>query len=189
MNMRLKISTIPLLLAALLVSGCASLGDSPAEKRQAILEMRDETLQRLYKEQPQAREQIAEAAGYGVFDSASQNLIFIKTGGGYGVLTSDSGATTFMKMGGAGVGFGLGIKDYREVIIFNEAEDFERFRDTGWQAGAQAEATAKAGEQGGSVSATQSVDLDVRTYVLTETGAALQATIGAEKYWKWSELN
>ena len=188
-SMNSRFSIVPLLLVALLASGCASLGDKPAEKRQAILDMRNETLQRLYKEQPQAREQIANAAGYGVFDSASQNLIFIKTGGGYGVLTSAGGETTFMKMGGAGVGFGLGIKDYREVIIFRQAEDFERFRDSGWQAGGQAEATAQAGEQGGSASAAQSIDLDVRTYVLTESGAALQATVGAEKYWKWSELN
>lgn len=185
-----KSATRPLLLLILVsLAGCASLGDTPAEKRQAILDMRNETLQRLYREQPQAREQVANAAGYGVFDSASQNLIFLKTDGGYGVLTSASGQATYMKVAGAGVGFGLGIKDYREVIIFRQAEDFERFRENGWQAGGQAEATAKAGNQGGSASGAQSVDLDVRTYVLTESGAALQATVGASKYWKWDELN
>lgn len=178
-----------LLLLVVTLAGCASLGNTPAEKRQAILDMRAETLQRLYKEQPQAREQIANAAGYGVFDSASQNLIFIRTDGGYGVLTSASGETTYMKVAGAGVGFGLGIKDYREVIIFRNEEDFERFQEHGWQAGGQAEATAQAGDQGGSASGAQSVDLDVRTYVLTEAGAALQATVGASKYWKWEELN
>lgn len=171
------------------LSGCASLGDTPADKRQAVLEMRDETLARLYREKPGARERIAEAAGWGVFDAASQNLILLQTGGGYGVLTSADGETTFMKVGGAGVGFGIGLKDYREVIIFRNASDFQKFRDSGWEASGQAEATAQAGSQGGSASGKQSIDMDVTTYQMMESGIALQATVGASKYWKWRELN
>ena len=173
----------------LLTGGCASLGDTPAEKRATVLDMRDETLSMLYEQKPSARRQIAAAAGYGVFDAASQNVILLQTDGGYGVLTSASGETTYMKVGGAGVGFGIGLKDYREVIVFENREAFERFRDFGWDASGQAEATAKAGRQGGSASGKQSVDLDVRTYQITESGAALQATVGASKYWKWKELN
>lgn len=169
--------------------GCASLGKTPADKRQAVLEMRDQTLARLYREKPGARERIAEAAGWGVFDAASQNLILLQTGGGYGVLTSASGETTFMKVGGAGVGFGIGLKDYREVIIFRNRSDFEKFRDSGWEASGQAEATAQAGSQGGSAAGKQSIDMDVMTYQMMESGIALQATVGASKYWKWSELN
>lgn len=177
------------LFSVLTFSGCASLGDTPAEKRAAVLEMRDQTLARLYREKPGARARIAEAAGYGVFDSASQNVIVLQTGGGYGVLTSASGETTFMKMGGAGIGLGIGLKDYREVIIFRKRPDFERFRDSGWEASGQAEATAQAGEQGGSAAGKQSIDMDVVTYQMTESGAALQATVGASKYWKWRDLN
>ncbi|MGB0514671.1 MAG: hypothetical protein ACPGJE_07515 [Wenzhouxiangellaceae bacterium] len=176
-------------LAVILIGGCASLGDTPAEKQAAVLEMRDETLSMLYRREPGARQRIATAAGYGVFDAASQNVVLLQTGGGYGVLTSASGETTFMKVGGAGVGFGIGLKDYREVIVFQEREAYERFRDFGWEASGQAEATAQAGKQGGSASGKQSVDLDVRTYQITESGVALQATVGASKYWKWRELN
>jgi len=176
-------------LAISTLTGCASLGETNADKRAAILEMRDETLTRLYNEQPGARARIDEAAGYGVFDSASQNLIFLQTGGGYGVLTSASGETTFMKMGGAGVGFGIGLKDYREVIIFRNRSDFERFRDSGWEASGQAEASAQAGKQGGSAAGKQSIDMDVTTYQMMESGIALQATVGASKYWKWRDLN
>jgi len=171
------------------LSGCASLGDTSAEKRAAILEMRDETLARLYEEEPGARQRIAEAAGYGVFDAASQNVIVLQTGGGYGVLTSAAGETTFMKVGGAGVGFGIGLKDYHEVIIFSKQSDFERFRDSGWEASGQAEVTAQGGRKGGSAAGKQSIDLDVTTYQLTNAGIALQATVGASKYWKWRDLN
>jgi lipid-binding SYLF domain-containing protein len=172
-----------------LLSGCASLGDTPDAKRATVLEMRDQTLARLFEAEPGARQRIAEAAGYGVFDAASQNLILLQTGGGYGVLTSADGATTFMKVGGAGVGFGIGLKDYREVIIFRTRDSFERFRDSGWEASGQAEATAQAGASGGAAAGKQSLDLDVRTYQIMEAGIALQATVGASKYWKWTELN
>ncbi len=181
--------TVLALITLTMVSGCASLGNTAAEKRATVLEMRDETLSWLYEAEPGARQRIAEAAGYGVFDAASQNIILLQTGGGYGVLTSASGETTFMKVGGAGVGFGIGIKDYREVIIFRDRASFERFRDSGWEASGQAEATAQAGRQGGSAAGKQSIDLNVRTYQITESGAALQATVGASKYWKWAELN
>lgn len=181
-------TAIAMLLAALL-AGCASLGDTPDEKRSAILDMRDATLERLYREKPRAREQVADAAGYGVFDGASQNLILLQTSGGYGVLTSSSGQITYMRVGGAGVGFGIGLKDYREVIIFRKQSDFERFRDHGWDAGGQAEATLKSGDKGGSAAGAQSVDLDIVTYQMVEAGAALQATVGASRYWPWRDLN
>ncbi|NCO19304.1 MAG: hypothetical protein GW900_04500, partial [Gammaproteobacteria bacterium] len=66
-------------LSAITVSGCASLGDTAAEKRATVLEMRDESLAWLYEAEPGARQRIAEAAGYGVFDAASQNLILLQT--------------------------------------------------------------------------------------------------------------
>lgn len=186
----IRLISIALLFLFLIgTSGCASLGETPPEKRATILEMRDAALARLYRERPEAREQIAKAAGYGVFDAASQNLILLQTEGGYGVLTSAAGETTYMKVGGGGIGFGIGLKDYQEVIIFREAADFERFRDVGWDASGRAEATAQAGRTGGSASGRQSLDLDIVTYQLMESGVALQATIGATRYWKWRELN
>lgn len=180
----LAVAILPVLLA-----GCASLGDTPAEKRAAVLEMRNETLDRLYREKPYTRTEIANAAGYGVFDAASQNVILLQTAGGYGVLMDAGGGTTFMKVGGAGVGFGVGLKDYREVIVFRRASDFRDFRDHGWEASGQAEASAKGGRKGGAVAGKQSIDLDVITYQLLDSGIALQATVGASKYWKWDEIN
>jgi lipid-binding SYLF domain-containing protein len=175
--------------SVLVLGGCASLGDTPAEKRQAIIDMREDTLTTLFRDEPQARAQIEAAAGYGVFDGASQNLIVLQTSGGYGVLTDRSGATTFMRVGGAGVGFGIGLKGYREVVIFRNSADFQRFRDTGWDAGGQAEASLTSGRRGGSLAGSQSIDLDIITYQIVDAGAALQATVGASKYWRWRELN
>lgn len=187
--MKFWIRSIIFLMFIPFLGGCASLGNAPQDKRASILEIRDEALETLYEEKPEARQQIAEAAGYGVFDSASLNLIYLQTAGGYGVLTGADGELTFMKVGGAGVGFGIGAKDYREVIIFRDYSDYVQFRDSGWQASGRAEATAQGGRKGDSASAKQSVDLDVITYQVMGSGIALQATVGASKYWKWEELN
>jgi len=39
------------------------------------------------------------------------------------------------------------------------------------------------------ISAAKSADLDIITYQLTESGAALQATLQGTKYWKHRDLN
>ncbi|WKE66358.1 hypothetical protein PVT67_03665 [Gallaecimonas kandeliae] len=176
-------------LLCLLLAACTSTGNTPAEKRHSVLAMRDQTLTRLYQAHPAARAKVAAAYGYGVFDLANQNLILLSTSGGYGVLTDRAGHHTYMRMAAGGIGLGLGIKDYRQVLIFKKQKDFEWFRDHGWDASAQAEATAKANNSGGEAAANQSVDLDVTSYQLTDSGVALQATIGAAKYWRWDELN
>ncbi len=70
----------------LLVSACASMGDGTvAEKRQAILDMQQNALTRLYSEKPDTRSQIRDAAGYAVFTNANVNVIFFAAGTGYGL--------------------------------------------------------------------------------------------------------
>ncbi len=180
-----------ILLAAVLFAGCATIkGNTVAEQRQYVLDMRDETLARLYDEKPIAKEQIKKAAGYGVFSNINSNIFLLSTGSGYGIVTDNNGKDpTYMKMVTVGGGFGLGLKDFRGVIIFRKHEDMERFVEKGWEFGGQADAAFKSGDKGGAYSAAKSVDLDIITYQLTESGAALQATLQGTKYWKHKDLN
>ncbi len=180
-----------ILLAAALFAGCATIkGTTVAEQRQHVLDMRDETLARLYSERPIAKEQIEKAVGYGVFSNINTNLFLLSTGSGYGVVTDKKGKrSTYMNMRTVGGGLGLGVKDFRAVIIFRKPEDMEKFVEKGWEFGGQADAVFKSGDKGGAVSAAQSVSLDIITYQLTESGAALQATLQGTKYWKHKDLN
>ena len=74
--------------------------------------METETLDRLYKEEPETKEKIKNASGYGVFANANVDLILASDGGGYGVVVDNStGQRTYMKMGLGGVGLGLGVKN------------------------------------------------------------------------------
>ncbi len=178
-----------ILLAAVLFAGCATIkGNTVAEQRQYVLDMREETLAHLYREHPIAKEQIKKAAGYGVFSNITTNLFLLSTGSGYGVVT-DNKKSTYMNMRTVGGGLGLGVKDFRAVIIFRKREDMEKFIEKGWEFGGQADVAFKSGDKGGAYSAAQSVGLDIITYQLTESGAALQATLQGTKYWKHKDLN
>ncbi len=189
--MRFTNDILTILLAAVLFAGCASIkGNTVAEQRQYVLDMRDEALARLYDEQPVAKEQIKGAAGYGVFSNINSNIFLLSTGSGYGVVTDNKGKNpTYMKMITVGGGLGLGLKDFRAVIIFRKREDMEKFVEKGWEFGGQADAALKSGNKGAAYSAAQTVDFDIITYQLTENGAALQATLQGTKYWKHKDLN
>jgi lipid-binding SYLF domain-containing protein len=189
--MKFTKSRLVILLAIVFCAGCATIkGNTIAEQRQYVLDMSNETLERLYKEKPIAKEHIKISAGYGIFSNINTNLFLLSSGSGYGVVTDNKGKNpVYMKMRTLGAGFGLGVKDFRAVLIFRKHEDMERFVEKGWEFGGQADATFKSAEKGEAHSVAQSVDMDIITYLLTEAGAALQATFQGTKYWKHKDLN
>ena len=73
--------------------------------------------------------------------------------------------------------------------MFTTKSAFENFVEHGWQAGAQADAAAKANEKGGAADLAIDVAPGVQLYQLTENGLALQATVQGTKYWKNDDLN
>ena len=173
------------------IAGCGPGGNlTVVEKRQLVMDMETEALERLYREAPATRERIARAAGYGTFSNANVNLIFASAGGGYGVVVDNAtGKRTYMKMALGGVGLGLGVKDYRLVMIFNDKATLYRFVESGWDFGAHADAAAKAGETGAELSGEGDIRSGIEVYSMTESGLALQATVAGTKYWKDDKLN
>ena len=93
-----------------------------------------------------------------------------------------------MKMGEAGVGLGIGAKDFRVIFVFHSRNALNQFVDTGWAFGVNADAAAKASEKGGAVGGEATFD-NITVYQLTESGLALQATIKGTKFWQDTELN
>lgn len=178
------------LAVAFIVSGCATTtGVTPQEKRQAVLSMKNKVLTELYENRSKARAEVAAAPGYAVFSNANVYLFFVGVGGGYGVVHDNkTGRQIFMKMGEAGVGLGLGVKDFRAVFIFHDRAVMEKFIGSGWEFGGQADAAAKASDKGAAVGGEAVVD-GITIYQLTESGLALQATVMGTRYWKDDELN
>ena len=187
MQMLIRAVTI---ISILFLFGCATTGaTTPQQKRQAILNMKQEVLTDLFKVRPGARSVVNNAPGYAVFSNANINVILASFSGGQGVVKDNStGAHTYMNMGEVGIGFGLGVKDFRAVFVFHNRSTMNKFINSGWEFGAHADAAAKAGNKGGAVGGEVLID-GITVYQLTESGLALQATVKGTKYWKDSELN
>ncbi len=184
------LSAVIYIIVALHMTGCATPSHkTSAEKRQSILAMKNEVLSDVYKLKPDVRSQISRAPGYAVFSNVNINLILASFGGGYGVVQNNhTGKQTFMKMGEVGLGLGAGVKDFRIVFVFHNANTMKRFINEGWAFGAQADAAAKASDKGAAVGGEVTVD-NITIYQLTESGLALQATVKGTKYWKDDSLN
>jgi lipid-binding SYLF domain-containing protein len=164
----------------------------PETQKKEIRAMRDSVLAELYKLQPEAKAKIKKAAGYAVFSNVGVNLIFASFAGGHGIVVKEgllSDTETFMKMGSAGIGIGLGIKDFRAVFIFSDKEKLATFIEKGWDFSGQADAAAKSDDKGAALAAAKTVVPGVEVYQITKNGLALQATLQGTKYWKDKELN
>lgn len=181
-----------LLIGMFLVIACArAQGVDPAEKRAFALQMHNDTLNELYREQPQAKRQIENAAGYATFSNINIQLLFFGSGNGYGVAVDRySGKKTYMKMLQASAGLGIALKDFREVIIFNSDRDFTNFIVHGWDLGIGAGAGAKSDETGAEATGAVSVVSDsIIIYQLTKSGIELRTSVNGKKYWLDDELN
>jgi lipid-binding SYLF domain-containing protein len=188
---RVLLNIILCLLVFGIVAGCGPRGNlTVVEKRQKVIDMEQETLERLYKEAPETRAKIKNAVGYGTFSNANVNIILVSAGGGYGsVVENATGKRTYMRMALGGVGLGLGAKDYRVVMIFKDKATLDKFIESGWDVGAHADAAAKAGESGAEASGEGDLREGIEVFSMTESGLALQATIAGTKYWKDDKLN
>lgn len=160
------------------------------KKRAEIQKMANKTLAQLYKEESRAKAEVANAKGYAVFSNIGINVVFLSAGGGKGMVHNNgTGENTYMKMGSAGVGLGLGVKDFRAVFIFNTVKAMDDFTDKGWDFSGQADAAAASGDKGGEGSVAGTVMPGTKIYQITKNGLALQATLQGTKYWKNKKLN
>ncbi len=186
----LKVRVFALVIFIIHMAGCASMGNGTLdEKRQAIMTMKDETLTQLYKKKPYVRKEIQSSKGYAVFSNANLNLLVVAAGTGYGMAKDmTTGKITYMNMAEGGVGPGLGVKDYRIVMVFKTLDALNTFINSGWTFGGNADASAKASGKGASVQG-EAYYGDVTVYTFTETGLALQATVKGTRFWKDSKLN
>lgn len=184
-------AVVSLLLGLAVLAGVpgAVAKSAAAEKRAEIDEMADDMLKELYRLKPKAKDQVKKAAGYAVFSNVGVNLVIASFAGGRGVVVDKKGRRTYMKMGSAGLGLGLGVKDFRAVFIFRTREKLEAFIDRGWDFSGQVDAAAKSDKKGGAVAAAETAIPDVEIYQITKNGLALQATLQGTKYWSDKDLN
>ncbi len=182
---------VAIIAVGMLFSACARpKGDTPQEKRNFVLQMKDNALAKLYAQKPYAKEVVSNAAGYAVFSNFNTQLLVVGSGNGYGVAIDNSnGDEIFMRMAEGAVGLGVAFKDFEEVIVFNNKEVFYQFITDGWNYSAQGDAVAKYDDDGGAATGEVPLNSDVVVFQMTKDGIALRANIGASKFWIDDDLN
>ena len=160
------------------------------QKRADVRKMANETLARLYKVLPSAKEAVSKSAGYAVFSNFGTKIMFAGGGSGKGVAVNNkTKKETFMKMVEVQAGVGLGIKKFRLVWVFENQADLSRFIDSGWEFGGQVSAAAKTNDKGAAFAGAMSVSPGIWLYQLTDDGLALEFTGKGTKYYKDDDLN
>lgn len=175
-----------------LVTTAAQAKDTPDEERAKIQKKSAEVLEDLYKLDPSTKAKVEKSVGYAVFSNVGVNLFVVAAAGGSGVVTEHTktgNVVTYMKMGSAGVGIGLGVKDFRAVFVFTDREKLKNFVEKGWDFSGEADAAAKSDDKGAAANAAGDLSKGVEVFQITKSGLALQATLNGTKYWKDSDLN
>ncbi|MGC3964517.1 MAG: YSC84-related protein [Rhodocyclaceae bacterium] len=169
---------------------------SKAEKQAQVRKMCEEALATLYKAKPEVRKQVESSAGYGCFSSFGISFLIGGAGGSGLVHDNKAKHDTFMNMGQASAGVDIGIKDYREVLVFRDKATLDKFVSSGWEFSGGAQATAKAGSTGATAETAaaggkreETKQDPITIYPMTKTGLAIGAAAASRKYWKSDDLN
>jgi lipid-binding SYLF domain-containing protein len=154
----------------------------------------------LIKEKPDVQARLNTAAGYAVFSNLNVRILAVGSGQGYGIAVDNATRKeTFMKMMELGGGLGMGVSDFRAVMIFHDKQALKNFVENGLEITGKAGAEAQSGEQGmatrqeakiaGAGADDVQVLQGVEVYQLTQNGVMGQAMLYGTKYWKDAELN
>jgi hypothetical protein len=133
---RRRLASAAFLGAAALAAGCASDAAQDAGERRAYVKVLEEkTLAELEAARPEARQNLARAAGWGVFGVGGASALGARTGVGFGVAhETKSRAETYLRA-----------KDenpdrrgetFRAIVAFDDAAAFHRLVAEGWKFGA-----------------------------------------------------
>lgn len=161
-----------------------------AQQRAEILKQNNQTMQRLYRLEPHARELVDKSAGYATFSNFGMKILIAGGGSGSGVVMNKANPKpVFMKMVEVQAGLGVGIKSFSVIFVFETEKALQSFINSGWEFGGQATAAAKYENKGGAYEGAANVSEGVWMYQLTDNGLAAEITAKGTKYYQDSDLN
>jgi len=160
-----------------------------ATQKAELRKMCDEALATLYKAKPETKAQVSKATGYGCFSSFGVSFIVGGAGGRGLVHDNATKKDAYMNMGQATAGIDIGIKDYREVLIFHDGAALKKFVDSGWEFTGTADASAAVQGKGGTAAKGDVIKQPITVYPMTRTGLSAGVAAGGRKYWKDKDLN
>ena len=153
-------------------------------KREAILKMARTGVDELIRQSPKVAEEIRSAAGYAVFNATNVNIILVVLSNGDGALFQPGQKPVFMMERKAGEGAGAGYQKQYQVIIFKNEDAIKQFT-AAKGIGGDVNANISAGSGG----MQRSINPNVTTYLVGESGYDLQANWGGSVYTPNDTLN
>ncbi len=153
-------------------------------KREAILKMARTGVDELIRQNPKAAEEIRSAAGYAVFNATNVNIILVVLSNGDGALFQPGQKPVFMMERKAGEGAGAGYQKQYQVIIFKNEDAIKQFT-AAKGVGGDVNANISAGSGG----MQRSINPNVSTYLVGQSGYDLQANWGGSVYTPNDTLN
>lgn len=166
-----------------LLFGCAT-GNTPQAKKKNAQKETNAALKQIKEEHSGAQASIDASKAYVVCTGSDSYLFAVASGGGVCVLNEKPG-TSYYRFASVGAGVGIGFKKVAFVYAFMDNDALKRFKESGVDGGARAEASAKYKEDGDQAAANASLDVDgVRIYQINLAGAAAQATVQGYKFWE-----
>lgn len=155
------------------------------QRREELVQMAEQTLDRLMEQNPSAAALYEQAFGYAVLDTTKGGLIVTGAGGTGVAMEKDGGEPVFMHLGQAGIGLGAGLENYKLVLLIQDEETYDRFVSGQWDGSISAQASA--GEEG--VAAEEQFVEGISAYRLTDAGLMAQADVSGVRFWPSEELN
>ena len=189
---RLMVATaMVVMFLGLVACSTTQLSKSDKEQQQdSVRDMANKTLAQLYMKHPAAKDAVTKAAGYAVFSDFGFKVWTLGGARGKGVAVNNASMRdTFMEMLEFQPGMGLGASKFRVVFIFDAADAFNTFLNSGWEFGANAMADAKTKTEGGALAGAVTVSKGVKMFQLNDEGAIVGVSLTAAKYYKDKELN
>jgi len=168
------------------LSACSSIpGEHKADQIQTIDQLVERTLEDLYQQTPEAREQIKSAVGYAIMNNKITKIPLVGAGTGYGVaINNDNQQRNYIQMIRFDIGGGWGARSVRPVIIFTDENVFKDFIDGIWSVNLGGEAAAKVGDigaSGGADSGKVSNDKGYVSHIIIDSGVSATVTAGVIK--------
>lgn len=170
----------------LLVGSCSSTYRSMTaeEKRAYVDELEQTTLAELVEKQPEVQADLDGSVGYAVVANRVAKVPIVGAGDGLGVVFDrETGDRTYLKVGRLDIGGGLGVREYRLVVIFFDAATLRKLATGTLEVGAGVEAGAGESDVGaGSGGAAGSRNDKRVVYQLSDSGVSATVTVRAIRY-------
>jgi hypothetical protein len=185
-----RVARDALILAAVAASlaGCASPGGrSPYQTIQHVAGLEERTLEDLVAQRPETEGELADCVGYAVIEKKAVKVPIFAAGGGYGVVyDKERDRRTYIKVRHLGGGWGLGTRNVRVVVLFDDQRALDKFRKGRIEFEVGAEAAAKDDDSGEAIGgSSEEAGRGQRIFVLTDKGLSATATFGVVRYTRW----